>query len=184
MTVEKKEQTREMLFHSLEELMRQKPFEKIKVGEIAAGAGLSCRTFYNNFTDKYDLAMWHYRSGLEKILARVGNHYSYEDATRDSMYMMMEKKEFYRELMRFEGQNDFFHSVFVANSRQFASYVRSLSHNEELSEEIEFEIEFFYRGCIEMAIKWCRNGMKESPEDFIAMMDRCIPEDLRAYRLL
>ena len=37
------------------DLLQEKPFEKIKVSEIARKAGIDRQTFYLHFVDKYDL---------------------------------------------------------------------------------------------------------------------------------
>ena len=38
--------------------MLDKPFEKVSVIDIAERAGLSRKSFYNHFRDKYDLINW------------------------------------------------------------------------------------------------------------------------------
>ncbi len=47
--------TRQMLEHALEDLLSQKPFDKISVADIADAATLNRATFYAHFLDKFAL---------------------------------------------------------------------------------------------------------------------------------
>ena len=53
---------RQYFEESLQELIEYKPFERITVREIAGNCGMTTRTFYNYFQDKYDLILWTYSS--------------------------------------------------------------------------------------------------------------------------
>ena len=47
--------TRNVLYHSLEELMKNKAFEEIKVSDICNKALINRSTFYAHYSDKYEL---------------------------------------------------------------------------------------------------------------------------------
>ena len=50
--------TDEKIAKSLKTLMLSKSFEKITVKEITDGAGVIRPTFYNHFSDKYEVIEW------------------------------------------------------------------------------------------------------------------------------
>lgn len=52
------DETKAQFAAALRELMLDKPFEKVSVIDIAERAGLSRKSFYNHFRDKYDLINW------------------------------------------------------------------------------------------------------------------------------
>ena len=47
--------TKNLIYNTLIELMKDKTFEEIKVSDICKEAHINRSTFYNNFNDKYDL---------------------------------------------------------------------------------------------------------------------------------
>ncbi len=64
--------TRQMLVRALEELLSQKPFENISVGDIAEAATLNRATFYAHFVDKFDLLEDMVAARFQDLLARRG----------------------------------------------------------------------------------------------------------------
>ena len=50
--------TKKAIAESLKKLMKEKPFEKISVAEICEECGLTRKSFYYHFKDKYDLVSW------------------------------------------------------------------------------------------------------------------------------
>lgn len=55
--------TKMALADSLKKLMVEKAFNKISVGDIVEGCGLTRQSFYYHFKDKYDLMNWIYYTG-------------------------------------------------------------------------------------------------------------------------
>lgn len=64
--------TKELFAESLMELLEVQPLTKITVGSIAKNCGMSSRTFYNNFLDKYDLINWIYVHRIEAAYEELG----------------------------------------------------------------------------------------------------------------
>ena len=54
--------TKRMLAQTLKQQMAHMPFSKIRVSEICAACGVSRKSFYYHFRDKYDLVDWIFRS--------------------------------------------------------------------------------------------------------------------------
>ena len=51
-------QTKKALAAAMKDLMQQRPFAKINVGDICEACGLGRKSFYYHFRDKYDLVNW------------------------------------------------------------------------------------------------------------------------------
>lgn len=62
------EKTKIVLAVSLRNLMKIKPFDKIKIREIVDGCGLNRQTFYYHFQDIYELVEWMYQHDGELII--------------------------------------------------------------------------------------------------------------------
>lgn len=52
------DETKLRFAEALRQIMLEKPFSKISVRDIADAAGISRKSFYNHFQDKYDLINW------------------------------------------------------------------------------------------------------------------------------
>lgn len=50
--------TKKALANAMKELMEQKKFSKINVGEICSLCNMNRKSFYYHFKDKYDLVNW------------------------------------------------------------------------------------------------------------------------------
>ena len=50
--------TKKALAQTMKELMAKQPFSKISVGDICDACGMSRKSFYYHFRDKYDLVNW------------------------------------------------------------------------------------------------------------------------------
>ena len=62
------EKTKIVLAQSLRNLMKTKPFDKIKIREIVDECGLNRQTFYYHFQDIYELVEWMYQHDGELIV--------------------------------------------------------------------------------------------------------------------
>ena len=63
--------SKEQFAQSLVELSRKEPFHKITVEMIVEASGLSKRTFYNHFADKYDLPLCKNLHHAKSLLCKV-----------------------------------------------------------------------------------------------------------------
>ena len=73
--VVKSKDTKELLKNSLIELAKKKPIDKITIKQVSENAGVTSQTFYNHFSDKYEL--------LNNYLDRVLSEFSEAMATTD-----------------------------------------------------------------------------------------------------
>lgn len=105
--MKKSEQTKRELAAAFKELLEQMPFEKINVSDIATQTGLSRKSFYYHFRDKYDLVsgifQWEFLQHHAETEPKV-----WMEALCDYLH---EHRDFYRKVMEYEGQNSFIEFV-------------------------------------------------------------------------
>jgi AcrR family transcriptional regulator len=65
------EHQRQRLIHAVPAAVREKGYRALTVEDITAGAGVSRRTFYENFRDKEDCFMTSYRHHAQELMATV-----------------------------------------------------------------------------------------------------------------
>ena len=100
--------TKRALGNALKALMKERPFEKINVAHICERCGMSRKSFYYHFRDKYDLMNWIF--DMEFIaLANDSIHVSQYDArwglVEQACEYFYQNREFYRRALAVEGQN-------------------------------------------------------------------------------
>ena len=101
--------TKKTLYNTLEELMKEKVFEEIKVSDICAKALINRSTFYSHYEDKYDLLVDYINSKKELIMEelRTNTH-------------LLNTKAYYMEMIKIllihlDDQKDLFSSILKNN---------------------------------------------------------------------
>lgn len=110
--------TKKAISDSFKKILKEKPFEKISVGEICEDCGLTRKSFYYHFRDKYDLVSWIFRyEFLDEHEQFVGYEmiWFFDDLFR----YLFDNKSFYKKLFDSSGQNSF-HDTFIESLSPFA----------------------------------------------------------------
>lgn len=162
---------------ALLEQMKKKPFEKIRIKDIAAQAGFSRKTFYNHYDDIYDLVLDCYRTFVETDPDfRIGD-------CRTAAELADCVVEGFRKRLRFCAANAAFSKMMCEKGMQFR-YLRGIrdmdvavmSHSIEdiqpkSAVDLLFNADFvarIYHICVWHIIEeWIENDMKE-PIDLVA----------------
>ncbi len=98
--------TKKALAGAMKQLMAQKPFAKISVGDICALCDMNRKSFYYHFKDKYDLDNWIYYT--EFVGAVRDKDYSDGwDILTDICIYLERNRPFYCNALQVEGQNSF-----------------------------------------------------------------------------
>lgn len=92
--------TKEILAESIQELAASKSVEKITIKEITQNCGMTSTTFYNHFSDKYELLAWIYNVSMEPFLGRLGTDVSWRKCVWQSSFVLTENKPFYRNALQ------------------------------------------------------------------------------------
>lgn len=162
--------TKRALAAALKELMRDRPFTKISVGDICEKCEMNRKSFYYHFKDKYDLVNWIYYT--EFITAVQGKEYKGNwSLINDLCVYFYENRDFYRKTLQIEGQNSF--------SEYFAEIVSAIL-SEELKdifaeeESIDFFVNFYTDAFVCAIKRWLLGNDCIPPEEFIALLRKCL----------
>lgn len=146
---------RHALRDALFELSGTVSFDKVTVRQISEQAGVSVRTFYNHFIDKYDLLGWSYEASVEQGFAQV---FRPEASLYDFMLWCvrsMDAKGVFSSnaLRNTHGRDSFRVHIYRCN---FAVYQRYFEERLErrLSEEESFQLDLYLRGTVDKMIDW------------------------------
>ena len=175
--------TREILADSFRELAAKKPISKITVTSIAENCAMTPQTFYNHFADKYDLISWIYNTDLQKVLER---HREAGLGWREILaawvgYFAKNRDFIMNALKHTRGQDAFARQVALAHIGALSAEVRKKTASEQLPEELLNAIKVYCYGANGFLYEWLFDNMPIPQEKMVELLDRCMPEPLRAF---
>lgn len=169
--------TKRALAHGLKQMVAAQPFEKVNVRDLCGICGVSRKTFYYHFRDKYELAEWIFNTEFISVLneAEMEDRWLFVSAV--CRYFHRERT-FYSALLRFEGQNSFreYFQKFM-----FQTLEPFLRRNPEKVEAEncdgippaavqEFYSHFVSDSIILAIFRWLTDGAELPPEQFVSLM--------------
>ena len=176
----KKKSMKEYFAESALELLSKYPIEKVTVTHIAQNCGLSTRTFYNNFKDKYDLFLWIYIKKLDDYYQSNIDHISFRPFIYYSGQVLVDYNDFFFNFQRYRGQNQFHHAIFQPFLNYYIRIIQEVFHD-PITPEIRESLTFYVFGMIEYVDRFYHMGHLPSLSDTVEMFARVIPENLKKY---
>ena len=99
--------TKLMIAQGLKRLLKTTSFVNVSVGDIARECQISRNTFYYHFKDKYDLISWIFYTEITSILTDDISLGHWRDSLLSLCKYMQENRDFYLNVLEFQGQNSF-----------------------------------------------------------------------------
>ena len=172
---------KKILADSLIELSYSKSIDKITVQNIVEHCHTGRQTFYNHFSDKYELINWIYKEKAEKVLNVFNENKNWYECMRLTYMVFWENRQFFTRVANLTGHN-YFVDFFYDHTRSY--YINSIVSRfgkDEISDSLLYSIEFDSIGEVHMCLKWIKEGMKESPETMAKRNVENIPPNLMKY---
>ena len=175
--------TKRLLREGLAKLMLEKPVKNITVREISELVDINRGTFYLHYKDIYDMVEQIQNEIFEEFYEIV-NSYEITQSDNDFLAMLTDIFKFLRD------NSELAKSLIGKNGDvAFVERLKNLLRDKcfmELSEKhkIRSEENFLYyysfiiSGSIGIFQRWLNNGMKETPEEMAAFMEKLIHEGM------
>ncbi|MQS90084.1 TetR/AcrR family transcriptional regulator C-terminal domain-containing protein [Companilactobacillus mishanensis] len=160
----------ESLSYSLQELLEEKSLKDISVQDITSKSKVSRATFYRHFKDKFDLVNWIYDTMSDKISKRYYSNNNFRQLSNDSIKMMYQKKNFFKKIFEYEGQNSFTNYYRKTAMEYTINQYTTKLGIKTLDTELTYLAEFNVAGLTQATKKWVINGYKESPEEMAEIL--------------
>lgn len=147
-------------------------------GDIARECKISRNTFYYHFKDKYDLISWIFYTEITSILSDDISLGHWRDSLLSLCKYMQENRDFYLNVLEFQGQNSFseclmdFYQGLVAHLLFHADSQPALSQ-----EQIRMVSRFYAHGITGVLLDWAHNGMTADPEPAVTMLEKLLSSD-------
>lgn len=158
-------ETKVKIIDEYKRLVKENKRADISVSEICRHVGISRKTFYNHFRDRYDIVETIMLEEIEKpLLKRLNADFNRKDLIRGIFESFLCDKEFYKIAI----MEDFQNSLYESLAESIYKIVSENDRNTEKKMLTPKECEYVnYRFAAEMVFlikKWILNGMIESPE--------------------
>lgn len=158
--------TKKALAAAMKELMAERPFVKINVGDICERCGMNRKSFYYHFQDKYELVNWIFYH--EFIIPHRGSDYEVGwHLLQDLGNYLYENKAFYKNALSVDGQNSFreyFGEIFTPIASEYLRDIIPRNGYEELTTK------YFVDATLIATVSWL-NARQDIPADiFISLV--------------
>ena len=178
--------TKNLIYSTLMDLMKEKTFEEIRVSDICNRALINRSTFYAHYEDKYELLVDFINNLKEEFVAKLSKNRNNLD-TRD----------YYIELIKVfldyvEDKKDIYSLIMLKNRNSIMMDILLSVVNDDVikrvkSDEINTKMpgniiaKFYLGGVINLGVEWLKDDNKYTKEDIIKYLDILIPDDFRKF---
>lgn len=172
-TMPVKDLTKQLIVDTFRELVRVRRLKDIRVIEICERCGISRRTFYYHFQDKYDLLAWVMEQ--EFVSKGPASALINLESRKQAYETIRERRQFYKSVYSDPGISEL--SEYLANydMKYYTDYAESILGKGALTEAQVFSLGVFVYGGIYMSRKWVLDGCKIEPGVIAQHMDDCMP---------
>jgi probable dihydroxyacetone kinase regulator len=171
--------TKQAFSIALKELMKEVPFDKIRIADICNRCGMNRKSFYYHFKDKYDLLNWIFDTefiSFAKDLSQAEKLNEHLDAVQNICNYFYANRDFYRKALRTEGQNSF-----PKHFRAYTMPIMKLQVEYLFGEsEDEFTLNFFTDVAVATIERWLLDKNCMPPDEFLNKLMRIIQKGTEA----
>lgn len=181
----KKRTSKEIFVETLLELSHTMPVNKITVKRIVEESGLSLKTFYNHFPDKYALFSYVEEAEVERVYADMEKDgYSFRQFLQEGVRIYETLKDFINNALQNTSGEDFYgkkhaESAYSAVSR----FILKRNNLEALPEDIAFALRLYTYGMMIMTAEYGLHNRVMDKEIFFQYCEENMPEKLKPYLL-
>ena len=175
-----KKDSKQLLTESILELLSTNPLEKISITDIVRNCGVSKRTFYNYYKDKYDLANSVYLYLVADYYSRHREKISFRELLFYTAQCVMDHIDFFTHIISYQGQNNF--RLYVADPL-CELYVQLIEEQyaETLDPAHQKSLRFFVIGTVGFVEERIATKDYIDPNEIVAFFELCCPAWMGKY---
>ncbi len=162
-TMQEPNNTKYILAQSLKSLMEKRPFSNISVADLCDNCGMSRKSFYYHFRDKYDLVHWIFQVEFVQTIQDRDQPGSWELFGQLCRYFYRER-DFYRRAIQIQGQNSFRDCFCEALTPVIEDMAADWL---EGGPDTKFYTTFFGDAILSSILRWLSSPQPEPPERYL-----------------
>ena len=178
----KNEETLLLFAKAIKSLIKTQPLDKITVTDIVFQAGKTRQTFYRHFQDKYDLVNWYFEKLVLKSFEEMRQGGSLQEALNLKFAFIEQEHAFFKEAFKSNDYNNLIHYDFCCIYDFYKKFIYKKT-GKDLSKDIDFLLNMYCRGSVDMTVDWVLNDMPIKQEEIVQYLMDAIPDKLEAYMI-
>jgi AcrR family transcriptional regulator len=177
-----KKSTQEYCWEALQQLLTEKPYNKISVRDICRKVGISTVAFYNYFGCKSDLFYWHVHEDGKKYYSRLSDHYTWYHYLVEVLEHNTTIKDAALNLVQnTAGYESMLEVTFRCNVDLMTEYIQETAGETAIDDDLIIAMKVYLYGILHFLEKDIRTGMKTNRQDIAKQLVDCMPELLKRY---
>lgn len=174
--------TKGVIAGAMKQLMQTIPFDRITTADIIEKCGISRKTFYYHFQDKYDVVNWIFTVEIVDGILECTTPENWMQGSSMLCQYIRANKAFYQNAVNASGQNCFIQFLHSLTEKQLSKLCADALAKRILTEDdFKFLVEYYYSAFIGVFAPWVRGGMKESPELMVSRWIGVADKSLEHY---
>ncbi len=167
--------TKKAISYALKDLLKERPFNKITVNDIAKNCNINRQTFYYHFIDKEDLIEWICKEEMSGVLEKQKEDIPWQEKFL-AVFMLMQKEKVF--------VTNIYHSVSLEILRQnlyrlvypiIYKEIDKISKADNLLEQDKVFITDFYKyAFVAIVLEWIKNDMVEEPQIIVGKVSNLV----------
>jgi len=174
--------TKSAIACAMKQLMQKIPFDRISTVDIVKKCGISRKTFYYHFQDKYDLVNWIFSIEIIDGILRSTTLDNWMEGSIKLCCYVRDNKAFYTNAINANGQNCFIKFLYNLTEKQITMLCKeACSQRIMATDDLKFLIDFYYNAFIGVFTAWIKSDMKDSPEIIVRRWICVVDKSLEHY---
>lgn len=174
--------TQTAIANTMKQLMKSRAFNDISVNDIINECGISRKTFYYHFKDKYDVVNWIFRTDVVDSILESTTLENWAEGSLKLCRYIYDNCAFYTNAVNITGQNSFIDYLNNLTRLQVEKLSAMACGNFTIDDaDKEFMIDFFYNAFVGVLSKWVKGGMKDPPEIIVGRWKAIADKSLENY---
>lgn len=179
--------TKNILYATLLELLKDTAFEDIKVSDICEKALINRSTFYSHYADKYELFSAYIdnlKLSLTKELEKNQNISTSKEYYLEMLSLFLnhvsEQKQVYRAVMQQNRNSIIIDMIYNAFTEDIAKNIKLDEKRNKENIPCNFIATFYLGAVLSVGMEWLTNENKYTKKELLKYLDVLIPDDLNS----
>jgi probable dihydroxyacetone kinase regulator len=178
--------TKQAIARAMKELMAHIPFDRITTEDILQASGVSRKTFYYHFRDKYDLVNWIFGSEIMDSILESTTLENWAEGSLKLCRYVQSNQAFYTNAIHATGQNCFSKYLYTLTEKQITKLCQEACGGRTggrtiAPDDLKFIIDFYYNAFLGVFIPWINTDMKDSPEIIVQRWHNAVDQSLERF---